>query len=631
MSEKRPNLKRLAYMLAVYSNSTIPQTYMNEMSNYELLLTLFEKVNSIIERTNTVTDAVNEILDLLSDIDDTIIEDVNRIVNEMYENGDFDDILERVTADYINKYPTNSELDAKRIFRSLHNIGDNYAFLETATPRPSKLASGTYINNYLGQSFIVECLSISGIYSSGDRNAGAIVMYNASDGSVAGQIWVNMEHMNSIDFNPIDENFYVAGCLKYLDGNISQESSLIYRFHISEIINRNTSITDLLALNPEQQSGAYQPTVYTRDLKLAEGGNSNIVYGNNISYANNLPANQIYVGYGENSLEQMAIYDFAENKIIETLYSYELSTAIRALKTKTGYTSQEGKVNGDYLYMITWNPSALVRINIKTQTIEHVYNLPQLLDRKKYLVGEYESVKVFDNGDCYFFSTTDINQGNRRQFRMAQCFSTNLKTGDIMSSDSGNRYIQTIIVDNQTNDKNPDGTSAHPFKRIFEACLFASTAQTKSGFLIDMKRGDTFYAELNCSDRCIFLAGVSGDNKCEVGGIFVIGGYCCIRNIATRYSLSRTQNPTSAYVNIYRANVNFDNVRIIANNVENVTTALRSEYSIMDWSGAGDFTVESGKQTESNGTPWTAGTFIYDTGSLINSHGWATLTRGILG
>ena len=83
----RPNLENLAYLLGVYSNSTIPQTYLNEMSDYELLLTVINKVNEIIERLGKYDEAINEVINYLNTLDDKVLKQVEDYLNNLNNNG----------------------------------------------------------------------------------------------------------------------------------------------------------------------------------------------------------------------------------------------------------------------------------------------------------------------------------------------------------------------------------------------------------------------------------------------------------------------------------------------------------------------------------------------------------------
>ena len=81
--KNRPKLRELAYMLGVYSQKTIPQTYINELSNYELLLTILSKVNEIIERCGKYDEVINEVINYLDTLDDAVIE----YLDELKESG----------------------------------------------------------------------------------------------------------------------------------------------------------------------------------------------------------------------------------------------------------------------------------------------------------------------------------------------------------------------------------------------------------------------------------------------------------------------------------------------------------------------------------------------------------------
>lgn len=108
----RPKLRELAYMLGVYSQKTIPQTYINELSNYELLLTILSKINEIIERCGKYDEVINEIINYLDTLDDAVID----YLEELKDSG--------YIADQIK------QAESKRILM----VGDSYLYGANLNP-----------------------------------------------------------------------------------------------------------------------------------------------------------------------------------------------------------------------------------------------------------------------------------------------------------------------------------------------------------------------------------------------------------------------------------------------------------------------------------------------------------------
>ena len=137
----RPNLENLAYLLGVYSNSTIPQTYLNEMSNYELLLTVINKVNEIIERLGKYDEAINEVINYLNTLDDKVLKQVEDYLNILKDNGYITDKIAQI-------------INSKKILM----IGDSY-LAGAGLPDPNIQGFGALVKS---SGFDVTALASSG-------------------------------------------------------------------------------------------------------------------------------------------------------------------------------------------------------------------------------------------------------------------------------------------------------------------------------------------------------------------------------------------------------------------------------------------------------------------------------------
>ena len=665
---KRPKLKELAYMLGVYSNKTIPQTYIGEFSNYELLLTLLQKINEIIERCNLYNDAINEISKLLDDLETEIKAEVTRILNEMYDNGEFDEILKEFAEDfletYLNDRPLNSALNFRRVHRGLYNIGDNDRYYTLAI-RPCHMQGATYVN-YNGIDYYVYCLMFYGINTDWHLNTGVILAYDVATGLCAGGVAVAMQHMNSMDYNPKDQFLYVAGCWVYEspsdeDGS---PSSMIYRIHMGEIVdvdkgglnkdfinNLNTyAVPDTLKLCDEGL--AYHPSYPSANYSARDmrelNDNPYLVWNpehptNHISYSNDLPANQIYIGTKRGLLY---IYDWENNTIIDQIGSSSLN--IKLYDVYGSATAQSGCVCGDYYYLILYNPSCIVRCNLKTQEIEYTYELEQIVDNGYWVAGEWEDLKVRDNGDLYIFTSLNVFQGHMTQFKLGQVFKSNVFYNTICHDVPDKKEPLVIFVNRFTHNNNPDGrpnnVSGTAFKTIFEAVCFANNNNVADVINIEMETSSVYGIEISTPKK-IFIrrleslygeyTDLGNQEKSAIGGILCSGaGNVVLTLLDIHNSYPTNHLPFNAYLRFWQSHVVMDNV-FISRNDESIQTAIQCYSGTLSMSGKysvanGNFTVESEHTSGDNGIEWGGSTFIDSGDSIINAHNWATRNTNVI-
>lgn len=625
---ERPSFRHLAYMLGMYSNRTIPQTYINEMSNYELLLALMNKVNEIIERTIEYDDILIKIQAVLDDLEQAVKDEVERILNEMYEDGEFDEILRESAETYLANIPLNTPLNFKRVYRAIFNIGDNNRYATIAV-RPSALQSGTYLS-YNGIDYYIYCIIPEGVNSPGHSNTGDIIAVNVSTGAIAGAVAVPFEHMNSCDYNPYDHNLYISGTLNYTNPSdtSSNPSNLVFTIDIEEIVGvskggLNKNFTDVLQLD---DISYYQPSYSTWDFgDFAEWPG---VSTNNISYGNNLGSLEMYVGYSYAMVYKVNFF----HRTCELIGSSSLNTQIANLFSEnSGMVMQTGSVHGNYYYLVTHNPGLIIRCNLTTQKIEYIYNLPQLSDNGYYVIGEPECVKVLDNGDIYLFSFSDIFQTKYRQYRICQIFKSNIFTNYNYLNIPDKKEPLTIYVDRLNVNYNPDGSAGKPFNSIAEAIHFCNSTEVADAINVMMRSNSNMGVEVTGNKKIAIMRDTShmsetGEdyNKPSIGGLICSGALLCIlENISVHMSYPSTNLP-SGYVQAYQSNLMLNSVFMSYNNQLSLNVCYWMNYCTGVLTGAGDFSVQDGYESGNNGIPWTStGTFIQGTAISFNAHGWA--------
>lgn len=636
MDDKNNKIARFGSMLYA---PELPAFYNQGLTYYEILVRLASVINNNAEIMNSWQKTAEELEKILSDTDKIIKEKVIEVIQSMYESGELNAILKSVLESYLNNnFPINGELDFKRVYRGLYNIGDNYRFIDTSVITPSFVQSGTYIESYNGVSYYIYCIIPSGVYSHGYTNAGCIVAINANTLYPAGAVAVEMEHMNACDFNPLDEYLYIAGCLNYTlpDDDSDNPSAKLYRIHIDEIIANNKGGLNKNFTNTGQLSAAsfYQPTYETRDLRNIAGFAG--VSTNHVSYNNNLLANQIYVG---TSYARIYVYDWVNNAIMEEVTNSTLNTKVAQIFNNSGsMVMQTASVFKNYLFVVTTKPNCIIRCNIDTSEIEYIYNIPQILNNGYFAVGEVESIKILNNGDIFLFSNFDMFQTKFRQYRQTQIFKSNIYNSIAFETIPNKHEPLTIYVDRfarPSDHGNPTGDASNPFHQIHEAVSFANNNNVTEALNIEMKSNSNFAVEITTNKKiCIEKAQTvseQGENydKMTIGGAALSGANNVIfDNISVHYSYP--DGVISGYIQAWQSHVVLNNVYFArATGIISVEPAIRLTYSSGILAGSGKFTVENGKETATNGLPWGGSSFITANVSSFNAHGWATTNLNV--
>ena len=578
--------------------------------------------------TPTVEELKAKVDKLVNDLDGAVKEEVEKVINEMYESGEFDKILQESAESYLANMPLNTPLNFKRVYRALFNIGDNnrYASLNV---RPSALQSGTYVS-YNGIDYYIYCIIPEGVHSPGHSNTGDIIAVNVATGIIAGAVAVPFEHMNSCDYNPYDHNLYISGTLNYTNPSdtSSNPSNLVFTIGIEEIIGLskgglNKNFTDVLQLD---DISYYQPSYSTWDFgDFAEWPG---VSTNNISYGNNLEANEMYVGY---SYAMVYKVNFI-HRTCELVGSSSLNTQIANLFGENpGMVMQTGSIHGNYYYLVTHNPGLIIRCNLTTEKIEYIYNLPQLSDNGYYVIGEPECVKILDNGDIYLFTFSDIFQTIYRQYRICQIFKSNIFTNYNYLNIPDKKEPLTIYVDRLNKQSNPDGSASRPFNSIAEAIHFCNSTEVADAINVMLRSNSNMGVEVTANKKINIMTDSShmsetGEDydKASIGGLICSGALLCILdNISVHMSYPEDYLP-SGYVQAYQSNLIFNRVYMSYNNQLSLNVCYYMTFCTGILTGSGNFTVQNGYETTSNGIPWVStGRFIQGTAISFNAHGWA--------
>lgn len=125
------------------------------MTNYELMGKIIEYLNNVIDNENKLNENMNYLNDFFNNLD--VQDEINNKLDEMVEDGTFDEIINETLFTNINNRLTL--LDTKKIVL----IGDSY--LAGYTPDGNITSWGTYFKNYLN--IPNDKISINGVSGAG--------------------------------------------------------------------------------------------------------------------------------------------------------------------------------------------------------------------------------------------------------------------------------------------------------------------------------------------------------------------------------------------------------------------------------------------------------------------------------
>ena len=517
----------------------------------------------------TIDELVKAVNDLYAELETTIKKEVVDTINEMYENGELESILLKASKEYFEKIEQysvkTSQLDMRRVWRECYRVGTNDRRTRLGK-RPAGVQSGTMLT-YNGSRYLAVGLTGGADYSNtGDSstqhynrpNAGVLQLwkYDRPDAiELAGQICFNAGHFGCMDYNEADNYFYI-GVLSDTDG----ASNKIIRINILNVLNQNVNVTDFCFLPFIEDSDIRIETMLLtvpRQAPYDDGrgigtiscstGEANTFYSGQYARLYKCTWNVTNV-----SEDDRIVTDSLVNEIEDNVHAYENLTS----HNKMAYANMS--VTSDFIYIAFTYPNIVLRANRQTQHIDWIYNIKRLLNDNRYVGGENEGLKVFDNGDMYLFTYT--NMCNSDQLKMGQCFYQNLKNNIAIPINpfSYNSNTLTVYVDDSIVTHNPSGTESNPFNNLLECVFWAQTQTQYNNIRIKIRNVTNPYFLNICSRASLsFESDKYEDNTLlmvTIGGVDIRGngGYISFTDCVFSFSYL-TKNGMNANLNISRS------------------------------------------------------------------------------
>lgn len=544
-SNKKPTFAHLAYMLGLYSNKTIPQTYIGEFSNYELLLSLMNKVNEIIQRTTEYDDIMKEIQALLDDIDDTIREEVERILQQMYDDGEFAgiiaEIFENVTA------PKEFKIDTRREFRICRPVMPYNA--TTVSGEWYSFCQGGKMFKRNNTLYYVACMKIARSDNSYYNNNLAdvrVYRFNTLDGK-----WefynhniYPLGHANDICYVEPMDSFIVAHATDYestLQTNLNNKKFTIIDFSLPN--DTSVTLTNENIFSDEERAGITCIDFYDGKLWFGRGAGAST------------------------TIIKIDTIDVPENARDD--YNWLIGVPEQYVRFNVPVTAGTPYVmvmagmcqNENYIFLGNTAPCGIYRFNKTTKQIDCFYEIGSKTNADYFPTGEMENLSCID--DIIYIGASVRGNQELYYYCYTQVFSfdfiNNTRVPNQIVTTYGGTYrvinvgTQHYTLDAQNNkvyayDKltiNPDmreisnpngmgGANGEPFPTWEEAILHINAQNLWD--TITIRQQTRYMVEYVCinSSKNIFIDGAtfynsmsSYENEAEryarVGGLYIDG------------------------------------------------------------------------------------------------------------
>ena len=451
----------------------LPTAFLESMTYYEALAWFCDFLqNKVIPTVNNNAEAVKELQDLFVELHDyvenyfdnlDVQEEINNKLDEMAQDG----TLERLISNYLNLDSNVITMD--REFRFLVESGKYLENLDSSINYFGFMQGATYTKN---GNFIIAYMSSDENHET--NNLVKLVEYT-SNGGVAREAILELNHANSLAFDEDNEILYVVSGSKFVESTQQNDYTLF-------VINYN-----------------------------------NLTINNSYSYVEQITAvsydnikKKLYVGYAGN-------------------YIYELDNTYTIINTITLDTptivSSAGKqsicINNDIIYACYIRPDMIISYNIDG-SLYKLYSVPKFGNGNTMFVGEIEDLSFYNNKMSCFSSALTTYYSQLYQINVFNLdFVHNVVNNPKWFAERGflANNINSVFVDINNNNLNPDGSTNNPFKEIFEAINYLSSPRYQNGGRIHVRAGN--YRNIFLFNNN-FEIDESGTGDIVIGGVYAI-------------------------------------------------------------------------------------------------------------
>lgn len=410
----------------------------------------------------TVDELKAKVDKLVADLDGAIKDEVQKVIDDMYENGELADIIADIISEHVNSAlaPRNFTVETARNWRialpsNTYNSTDFdeelYSFCQGGCVTKNWYNPTNPNSRYFIGAFVC---SNSSNHKYNDNVDLRVYEWNTHYNTFAfiKHKIVSAQHGNSIAVDIDNGYIYVAPSIKYNGGTTQVDSNLLFKydFDLNEI-----GVTKINAL-----SKCSNVAVYNGDVYVCQDGNT-------------LNIKKI-LEWGS-AVNGAVVMDFAN---IETPAPHN-STASYSL-SGCGIS-----ITDDFIFIGRTGPNAVYRYNRHSNQIDNMYNIGDFGNGHMYPLGEVENISVVD--DIIYIGTCQQSNNLLSYWDYTQMFSfnyiNNSECANELYQSRGNAYRVIHVGDSTSADSvrsayrefsNPNGLSDNPFALLSEALMYAN-------------------------------------------------------------------------------------------------------------------------------------------------------------
>lgn len=494
-------------LLAFIPNPIVSANEAWFMSNTEKVHWLFKKMHEVIGRVNTYEELFNELKDILAEFDDSVRDAVEAYIKKMYEDGELESILKKVTSEYLNKltYSKTNAPAVHRVWRTIKEFGGFFRNNASAGS-PDNDMNKVYFNwaqggcvyrNSFGELCYASCFVDNRNVSPAYTNFCSIEKFRNDRVEPIATTIADIAHANGMTYNPDDKKFYISRWSEYYgNGGERRAAYNLVRCDESDLGNAEVSTNfDRRTDNPYYYNGK--------------------VYG--------IYADPTYSG------GKIEIFTFNLDGEVGGAWGSGTTELVTTLNPPEGYANgsvQQFAINKDKIFVF-YGASTGVRIAVYDLAnggdCEWNYHMPLVVDNI-YAMNEIEGISFCDDY-MYMITAGYLGRNSNSQYSTIQLFKMDFYNNDVVGpyysfyNREMNRVYWNVSSANYNEIYNPNGSSSQPFYCLQEA-VDAALNYPKSNlvFIIDVLTTNRSFTWIEGSGSMTIRG-----NHNIIGGIFNYG------------------------------------------------------------------------------------------------------------
>lgn len=455
---------------AIFAPS-LPALYGQGLTDYEILVRILGAVNECVDKINSFNEIAAKMDEVLTDLDGYIKDEVKAILQEMYDTGELKEILAEIAENYFTEAtaPKFTNVDGARLFRIARKAHE-FSGVDLTTEAPHySFCQGGCVFVREGVTYFAGCFvpgaNDSRSYYQDDCDVRIYRKYSEGWYFVKNAV-KNVFHGNSIAYDEINDRFYIAPSIQYINRVASP---------------MNTVFALDWDLNFIGGTGGYSFAQMNKISNVA-------CYGGDVFISSDGLTGDIYkvTSFDNLTLEKEVELDFTDERYSELSKTFGLYGVGLAC-------------NDLYFFVGAANPAAILRVNRTTGAVDWVYNLGEFGNNHMFRLGELENISIIDNTIYYGCSIQNHNTVHFIDFLQLFAFdyvNNSLIPNIALSKQSNSNYFNLNVGDAASDVSvraerfeicNPNGDANNWFPTLSEALIFADSQDVYDSLRITCK------------------------------------------------------------------------------------------------------------------------------------------------